>query len=165
MAGGLSGAEPQTKSSPPAKAKSEASKKEVKPVEGFAVAPVVLADEGCTRDYVRALQSEGVELRKKLTDLQAYACVDTSAQAIFSAVAIERKDFAVSKDEVVYFRLVMIKFDPDRTKAAIGGEGHVVTPPAKTVYVGWIPEERFYAVSPEAFDRLLAEKKIPMTIK
>ncbi len=139
-------------------------KKDAK-IEGFAVAPMVLTDEGCARDYARAFQSEGVELRKKLTELQQYGCVDTSAKGIFAAVSTERKDLSVTKDEVAYFRFVVLTFDYARTKTAIGGEGRVVTPPAKTAYVGWIPDKNFYSESPETFDRLLTEKKIPMTIR
>ena len=127
------------------------------------MAPIVLTDEGCARDYVRAFQADGVELRKRLADLQIYGCVDTTAKAIFAGVSTERKAFAVEKDEVAYFRYVVIKFDPERTKRAIGGR--FVIPPGKTVYVGWILDENFYAVSPEIFDQLLTEKKIPMTTR
>ena len=135
-------------------------KKETKPVQGFAVAPMILTDEGCARDYVRAFQTEGVELRKRLIDLETYRCLDTTAKAIFAGVSTERKDFAVQKDAVAYFRHVLIKFDPERTKAAVGGR--LIGPPEKASYFGWIPDENFYAVTPEAFDLLIAEKKIPL---
>ena len=146
------GAEPQTKAAPQSKAKSETkarppTKGETDPVKGFAVAPMVLTDEGCARDYVRAFEAEGVELRKRLADLETYGCVDTGARAIFVGLSIERKNFAIEKDNVAYFRYVIIKFDPERTKAAVGGPA--VNPPAKTVYSGWIPDADFYAVSPE----------------
>jgi hypothetical protein len=124
---------------------------------------MVLTDEGCVRDYVRAFQAEGVELRKRLADLGTYGCIDASATAIFSGVATERRDFALEKDAVAYFRYVVITFDLARTKAAVGEET-VVRPPAKNVYSGWILDGNFYAVSPEKFDQLMADGKIPMAI-
>ena len=157
------GAEPQTKAKTEAKGAPQA-KKTTGPVQGFAVAPMVLTDEGCARDYVRAFQAEGVELRKRLSDLETYHCIDTTATAIFAAVSIERKDFAVEKGKVAYFRNVVMTFDPERTKSVVV-ENRLVLPPGKTIYLGWIPDEYFYAVSPERFNQLLAEKKIPMTIR
>ena len=135
-------------------------------VYGFAVAPMVLTDEGCVRDYVRAFQFEGVELRKRLTDLETYKCIDSTATGVYQGVSIERKDFAVEKGNVAYFRNVIIKFDPARTKIAIETAivgGHVKQPD-KTVYSGWIPEKTFYAVSPERFDVMLAGKELPIPV-
>jgi hypothetical protein len=63
MVGVAFGGEPQTKTEPAVRARPQ-TKKETEPVQGFAVAPMVLTDEGCARDYVRAFQAEGVELRK-----------------------------------------------------------------------------------------------------
>lgn len=168
IAGVVFGAEPQTKAAPQSKAQPESkarppAKRATEPVKGFAVAPMVLTDEGCARDYVRAFEAEGVELRNRLADLETYGCVDTGARAIFTGLSTERRDFAIEKDKVAYFRYVIIKFDPERTKAAVGGP--VISPPAKMVYLGWIPDGDFYAVSPEIFDQLVAEKKIPMTIR
>ena len=164
MVGVVFGAEPQTKTEPAVRARPQ-TKKETEPVQGFAVAPMVLTDEGCARDYVRAFQAEGVELRRRLADLETYGCVDTSARAAFAGVSTERRDFAVEKGHVAYFRYVIIKFDPERTKTAIGGGGLRVRPPGKAMYLGWIPDADFYAVSPETFDQLVAEKKVPMTIR
>jgi hypothetical protein len=124
---------------------------------------MLLKDEGCARDYSRAFSFEGVELRKRLADLQTYDCIDTTARGIFVAVSIERKDLAAEKDSVAYFRQVLIEYDPRRTEAAVGR--FVNDPPAKTRYSGWIPDRDFYAVTPEVFDQLLAQKRIPMTIK
>ena len=132
--------------------------------QGFAVAPMVLTDEGCARDYVRAFQAEGVELRRRLADLETYHCIDTTATGIFIAVSIERKDFAVEKGKIAYFRNVVMTFDPERTKSVVP-QGRLVNPPDKTVYSGWIPDEYFYPVSSERFNQLLAEKKIPITIR
>lgn len=133
------------------------------PIHGFAVAPMVLTDEGCARDYVRAFQFEGVELRKRLTDLETYHCIDSKATGIFAGVSIERKDFAVDKEHVAYFRNVVLKFDPQRTSMAL--DGRPTNPPGETIHIGWIPEKNFYAMSPEQFDQLLAQKKIPMAIR
>src|SRR5450432_1786447 len=67
-------------------------RKESGPIRGFAVAPMVLKDEGCARDYVRAFQFEGVELRKRLVDLNTYGCIDTTATGIFAGLSTDRKD-------------------------------------------------------------------------
>lgn len=152
-------AKSQTKAPPQTKAGPQA-KEETGPVQGFAAAPMVLADEGCARDYVRAFQFEGIELRKKLTDLEAYKCVDTTAKGIFAAVSTDRKDFAVEKGKVAYFRRVTMTYDRQRTQLAVGNT--LVNYPGSPVYIGWIADADFYAVSPEQFDQLLAEKKIPM---
>ena len=156
------GAEPQTKAKPNAKAPQ--AKTDTGSAQGFAVAPMVLTDEGCARDYVRAFQAEGVELRRRLADLETYHCIDTTATAIFIAVSKERKDFAVEKGKVAYFWNVVMTFDPERTKSVVP-QGRLVNPPDKTVYSGWIPDEYFYPVSSERFNQLLAEKKIPITIR
>src|ERR1039457_1379869 len=156
------GAEPQTKAKPNAKAPQ--AKTATGPVQGFAVAPMVLTDEGCARDYVRAFQAEGVELRRRLADLETYHCIDTTATGIFIAVSIERKDFAVEKGKIAYFRNVVMTFDPERTKSVVP-QGRLVNPPDKTVYSGWSPDEYFYPVSPKNFNQLLAKKKIPLTIR
>jgi hypothetical protein len=140
------------------------SKKEARGVQGFAVAPMILSDEGCSRDYVRAFQSEGVEFRKKIADLVSYGCLDTTAKAIFSAVAIDRKDFAVEKDMVANFRLVAMAFDLEHTQIAVGGPQVFVFRPARLTYNGWIPEKNFYAVTTDVFTQLLNEKKISMVI-
>ncbi len=34
--------------------------------------------------------------------------------------------------------------------------------PAKMAYAGWIPNADFYAVTLEQFEKLLAEKKVPL---
>ena len=132
------------------------------PVRGFAVAPLVLADEGCARDYSRAFLSEGVELRKKLDDLEKYKCLDTSARGIFAAASTERKNLSADKESVAYFRQVILEYDPERTKTAVGR--WVSNPPAQMHYFGWILERDFYPVSPEVFDQMLAQKKIPMFV-
>src|SRR5215472_7214624 len=93
---GLTQTKQASKAKPAGKAESTGT------VNGFVVAPVVLTDSGCVRDYVRAFQSEGVELRKKLADLAAFGCSDLSAKGIFSALATERKDFAVDPDHNAY---------------------------------------------------------------
>jgi hypothetical protein len=136
--------------------------KDPAPVSGFAVAPMVLTDEGCARDYVRAFQAEGVEFRKRLTDLEAYKCVDTSARGIFVAIASERKDFAIDKGSAAYFRKVVMSYDQKRTEVAVGNT--VVSTPGSQVYIGWILDEDFYPVSSEQFDQFLAEKKIHMNV-
>jgi hypothetical protein len=76
-------AEAQTKAKPGSNAEPHI-EKEADPVRGFALAPMVLTDEGCTRDYVRAFQFEGVELRKRITDLETYHCIDSTATGIFA---------------------------------------------------------------------------------
>jgi hypothetical protein len=79
------------------------------------------------------------------------------------AVSLERKDFAVEKGNVAYFCSVVITLDLERSKSAVAGK--FTNAPGKPVYRGWIPEKDFYAISPEQFDRLMAQKKIPMTIR
>src|ERR1700733_5101245 len=150
----------QTAKSPAPKAPSKTSAPKKTPtVSGFAVAPPVLADEGCARDYMHMFEAEGVEQRKKLNDLFAYHCLDGTAKGIFSAVAIDRKDFAVIKGETAFFFLVRMAFDTERTHKVIGGpKGFLISPPAAS-YSGWIPEEDFYAVGEEEFDKLLAAGK------
>jgi hypothetical protein len=132
--------------------------------EGFAVAPMVLKDEGCARDYSRAFGFEGVEIRKRLTDLVTYGCLDTSARGIFKAISLERKDLAVKEGTVAYYRRVLLTYDPERTKTATGGIV-VVSPPDKRVYTGWVPEAVFYGVSEERFDKMLAAGEIPLNLK
>jgi hypothetical protein len=124
----------QTKAKPEAKAAPPA--KEAGPVAGFAVAPMVL---------------------------QTYGCVDTTATGLFTGVSTDRKDLAVEKGDVVYFRRVLLKFDAERTKVA--ADNTAINRPPAQFYEGWIPDENFYAVSPEQFDKMLAEKKIPLKIK
>jgi hypothetical protein len=127
---------------------------------------MVLTDEGCVRDYVRAFQFEGVELRKRLTDLETFKCIDSTATGIYRGVSLERKDFAVEKGNVAYFRKVIITFDLDRTKIAIQTMlvgGHVKQP-GRTIYSGWIPEKNFYAVSAERFDVMLSRNELPAQV-
>jgi len=155
----------QTAKAPAPKAPSKTSTaKKALTVSGFAVAPPVLADEGCARDYMHMFEAEGVEQRKRLSDLFAYHCLDGTAKGIFSAVAIDRKDFAVTKGETAFFFLVRMAFDKERTQKAIGGpEVFLISPPAAS-YSGWVPEEDFYAVSEQEFDKLLAAGKIRINL-
>ena len=153
-------AEPQTKGKSEPKAAPQVRTEPATPVQGFAVAPMVLADEGCARDYVRAFQAEGVELRRRLADLEKYNCMDKTAKGIFAAVSTERRDFAVDKDHTAYFRKVTMTYDRPRTEAAVGNT--LVNGPGSPVYLGWILDGDFYAVSPQRFDELLAQKKIPV---
>ena len=51
-------------------------------------------------------------------------------------------------------------YDRQRTQLAVGNT--LVNYPGSPVYIGSIADGDFYAVSPEQFDQLLAEKKIPM---
>jgi|SRR5579871_1093057 len=135
-----------TQTRQPSKAK-PAAQAESAAVNGFVVAPVVLKDEGCTRDYVRAFQFEGVELRKRLADLGAYGCSDLSAKGIFTAVASQRKDFALDRDYTAYFRFVVMTYDRKRTE--IAAENNLVSAPGHTVYMGWVADEYFHGVTPE----------------
>ena len=40
----------------------------------YAMDTILIKDEGCARDYLKALQMEGVELRKALGDLENFGC-------------------------------------------------------------------------------------------
>jgi len=56
-----------------------APKKELRPFQApelRVVDPIVASDEGCARDFVKALKLDGLEQRKYLTDLFRYGCVE-----------------------------------------------------------------------------------------
>jgi hypothetical protein len=119
-----------------------------------------MTDEGCARDYMRMFETEGVEQRKRMSDLLTYRCLDTSAKGIFSAVVTDRKDFAVAKDEEAFFLRVTLVLDRERTQRALGGpEVYHIEPPGAS-YFGWIPERDFYAVTGAQFDVMVSTGKI-----
>jgi hypothetical protein len=45
------------------------------PKEGYAISPLVIKDEGCAKDYLRAQRATGIEQRKLLAELFQYECV------------------------------------------------------------------------------------------
>ena len=45
------------------------------PKEGYAISPLVIKDEGCAKDYLRAQRAAGIEQRKLLAGLFQYECV------------------------------------------------------------------------------------------
>ena len=59
--------------------KGVAPKKEPRPFQApelRVVDPIVASDEGCARDFVKALKLDGLEQRKYLADLFRYGCVE-----------------------------------------------------------------------------------------
>jgi hypothetical protein len=42
---------------------------------GYAVTPVLIKDEGCAKDYLRALSLDGLEERKGMAELYDYGCI------------------------------------------------------------------------------------------
>ena len=56
-----------------------------------------------------------------------------------------------------------LAIDLIRTNSATGSIMPLYS--VRQAYEGWIADRDFYAVSPERFDQLLVQKKIPMTIK
>jgi hypothetical protein len=135
-----------------------------KATSGFAVAPMVFADEGCARDYARAYQFEGVEFRKRIAELNQYGCIDTTATGIFAAIATVRKDLAVEKGKVALFRKVILESDARRSWIA-ASKPEVMSPPRRSMYAGWIMDSDFYAVSAEEFDRRMANREIPLIVR
>ena len=57
---------------------------------GYAVAPVVLRDEDCARDYANAFKAGGVSTRKQLADVLLYGCAERGV-GVFKGASQERK--------------------------------------------------------------------------
>lgn len=115
-----------------------ATKKDSREVTGVVKAPMILKDEGCARDYVRAYEYEGVELRKRLADLNTYGCIETKAAAYFTAISFDRKNLAVKPGAFAWFRYVTLKIDPERT-----GRSGMYLYQGKSSYAGWILDQDF----------------------
>jgi hypothetical protein len=57
---------------------------------GYAIAPLVLKDEGCARDYLRAIAAGGVATRKQLAELVAFGCAEKMT-GVFRGTTLEKK--------------------------------------------------------------------------
>jgi hypothetical protein len=135
---------------------------------GYAIAPLVFADEDCARDYVRAFRAGGLELRKKIEELRAYKCLNDTAKAVFSGETKERKNLATEKGREAYFRHVTLLFDAGHTRTAISGSkwgsSVEVHRPPMDIYEGWIMDSDFYPIESDQLDTLLSSEKIQMRI-
>ena len=67
--------------------------------DGYEVEGFLAKDEGCFKDYVSALSLEGIELRKKMSELLGYGC-GSVIEKTTAAVALEKKVFVVGKKRV-----------------------------------------------------------------
>ena len=65
--------------------------REAEPVAGFAVAPMVLKDEGCAKDYAKSLGLEGIAQRKMFAELVQFGCAQKLTG--FFLVRIEKIQF------------------------------------------------------------------------
>lgn len=65
-------------------------KKPPTPKTGFVAMPTLFKDDGCARDYAKAVAAGGLEMRKQIADLIAYGCLE-KAPGVFRGVALEEK--------------------------------------------------------------------------
>jgi hypothetical protein len=116
---------------------------------GLAVAPVVARDADCARDYANAFLAGGLELRKRLVELEQYHCIDSSAAGIYRATILETRDITPTAT----FDRVELIYDRNLTSQALGHAPAHQNEPPHTVYVGWIPEADFVLTFDEARER------------
>src|ERR1700678_1595745 len=74
--------------------------KALEPKSGYAITPVLIKDEGCARDYLKAQSLGGLEGRKMLVDLAEYGCIK-KLQRIYLALAEPPRIVAYGKQKLV----------------------------------------------------------------
>ena len=87
------------------------------PEEYYTSRPAVAKDEGCARDYARALALEGIEQRKMLADLVRYGCLDIMDGAVYRAFISESRTFVGGKQE---FAMVKVRLTSSRETLPVG---------------------------------------------
>jgi hypothetical protein len=64
--------------------------------------PLLAKDEGCAKDYAKALTLEGLEQRKILADLIAFGCVTTPYPGHYLVNILELREFPVGDHKVQF---------------------------------------------------------------
>ena len=74
------------------------------PEDYYTSQPVVAKDEGCAKDYLKALTLSGLEQRKMLADLISYQCVEVM-QFRYRALILEGKTLDVGSQHFPMVRV------------------------------------------------------------
>jgi hypothetical protein len=100
-------------------------KKTAIPKTGFAAMPLLLKDEGCARDYAKAIAAGGLEMRKQITDLISYGCIEKTV-GVFRGAVLEERRTTKGTPALVRVSLVCASYCGDRK-----------------ILAGWIPAAGF----------------------
>jgi hypothetical protein len=103
-------------------------------MEGYVQFVVLAKDEGCAVDYVKTSKLSGLELRKQLTDLATYGCIE-KLDHLYHAYLKEGKAIPSGKDSV-FIRRVVLVMDVDAEREIFGSVSDVTSENVRKE--GWI---------------------------
>jgi hypothetical protein len=124
------------------------------PKEGYAISPLVIKDEGCAKDYLRAQRAAGIEQRKLLAELFQYECVK-QLTGIYSVTVSGSRVLAPT------FRILeaTLIFDVILDRFATGKEPKIGLLSDDFAVEGWLLDKAFLEISEEDMRQVLRNAK------
>ena len=75
---------------------------------GYSVSPLVIKDEACARDYLKASSATGLELRKRMAELVTYGCMEKTSH-VYDVVLAKPKRIANGGKSVLFQSVTMFQ--------------------------------------------------------
>lgn len=123
---------------------------------GYVLDAVLIKDEGCIKDVVRAAQASGVEQRKQTEELVKYGCIENVEGPYYTSVTDVRTVSMTPAKRVKVYKAILI-FDIDMRKLITGKDPDIDS--IDTFKEGWIFEDKLLAVSKEQFTKMIEDQK------
>jgi hypothetical protein len=121
---------------------------------GFTIAPRLLKDEGCVRDYLKAQQADGLQRLKQLDELEKYGCTSFLPFVYVALSHHVRKFVSGAKTETVYE--CHLVYDSEMDAVARGSEKF----PSEIQIDGWLIDTDFLQVSIPKMKEILVANRI-----
>ncbi len=124
-------------------------------VQGFTVHPIVFKDEGCARDYVRAVAKGGLEGRKSLLDQIEVGCV-VRTEHVYAIFSNAMRTVPSDKGPVVTRQIMGVR-DMEMEDAITGRTGEVDIDSMSID--GWMLDSEIYRLTREEMLAKIKKKR------
>jgi hypothetical protein len=126
--------------------------------EGYVFKAVLVKDEDCIKDVVRATQASGIEKRKQAEELVKYGCIE-SVDGPYHAYVTEIRMVTTTPGKRVGIYKAMLIFDIDMRKLITGKDPDISSD--DVFKEGWIFEDKFHALTKEELTKIIEDQKHP----
>jgi hypothetical protein len=141
------------KSSPKVAPKAE-EKKELP--TGYVLDAVLIKDEDCIKDVVRAAQASGVEQRKQTAELAKYGCIEEVEGPYYTSVTEVRTVAITAGKRIKVYKAILI-FDIAMRKLITGKDPDIGT--IDTFKEGWLFQDKLHVLTKEQFAKMIEDQK------
>jgi hypothetical protein len=128
------------------------------PPSGYVINSMLVIDEGCIKDVIRAWQASGIERRKQVSDLVTYGCVE-QLHGVYYGTARDTKTVTLGPTKRSKIYKILLILDGDLMN--IVDPGWADKPDAFDAIdkIGWVFEKDFHTLTKEQMINLIKESK------